>query len=142
MKKRRMIVLMVVTLLAGQADAFPAGAFGKLFKGGAATKESAEAGRAAKAADGVKGSEPLTAGDVYVSLPAVNQAAKQFQEKCASDEGLRATDKRPDSACGASDGRSLYIGNKLPGPSSSYLLEAITKPRPSPFRVEIDRENR
>ena len=57
MSKRRLIALMVVALLAGQADASPAEAvgyfFGKLFKGRAATKDAADAGRAAKAADGV-----------------------------------------------------------------------------------------
>ena len=115
MSKRRLIALMVVALLAGQADASPAEAigyfFGKLFKGRAATKDAADAGRAAKAADGVKGSDPLTVGDVYGRLPAVGQAAKQFRERCASDESLRAADKPPDSACRASEGRSLYIDN-------------------------------
>ena len=124
-KNGRMTVLIAATFLAGHAHASPVEAvgkfFGKLFKGSAAYKESAEAGRAAKAADGVTGSDSLTALDVYVVAPAAIKAASQAassaaklfrDERCSSDECQRTTDLR--TTCRASDGRILNNVNQFP----------------------------
>jgi TPR repeat protein len=190
---KRLNTLVMAALLSGQAQALPVEAigsfFGKLFKGGAAAKEAAIAGRAAEGA-GAKGLEHLAASDTAKVGPALQAfeskpdmasdvmamsrrdaeaykafrasaekgdatamlkmsemtasgkiidlgepwrgywlfqsarlgsqaAAQKSRDECSAKEGRRATDKWFDLACASSDGRSLFIGDKLPG--TSYM---------------------
>lgn len=47
-------------------------------------------------------------------------AARKSHDECSSGERRRAGDRWFDSACGSADGRSLYVGDKMPGAYSPY----------------------
>lgn len=56
-----------------------------------------------------------------------SQVDRRLRDECLSGEGRRATDRWFDLACGAADGRSLYIGDKLPGAYSPYRPDYLMK---------------
>ena len=200
---KRLITLLIAALLSGQVQALPVEAigtfFGKLFKGGAAAKEAAIAGRAAEGA-GAKGLEHLAASDAVRAGPAIQAvelkpnmaaevtakshrdseaykamrasaekgdasamlkmsemtasgkisdpgepwrgywmfqsarlgsqaAARKSRDECSAGETRRTTDRWFDSACASSDGRSLYVGDKLQGPVyPPYWSDFLMKP--------------
>ncbi|MFZ4703418.1 MAG: hypothetical protein ACOYMG_25535 [Candidatus Methylumidiphilus sp.] len=204
---KRLNILVMAAFLSGQAQAFPVEAiasfFGKLFKGGAAAKEAAIAGRAAEGA-GAKGLEHLAASDAlkagsalqaveskpdmaaevmaksrrdveaYKTLRASAEkgdasamlkmsemtasgkitdpgepwrgywmfqsarlgsqaAARKSRDECSAEETRRATERWFDSACASSDGRRLYIGDKLQGAVyPPYRTDFLTKPEGQP----------
>lgn len=55
-------------------------------------------------------------------------AAKKTREECSSGESRRVSDKWFDSACGSADGRSLYVGDRMPGGYSQYRPEFLGNP--------------
>lgn len=55
----------------------------------------------------------------------IQAAVRKSRDECSAGEGRRATDRWFDSACGSSDGRSLYIGDKLPGANSQYRSDFL-----------------
>lgn len=55
-------------------------------------------------------------------------AARKTRDECSSGEGRRATDRWFDSACGSADGRSLYIGDRMPGAYAPYRPEFLANP--------------
>lgn len=55
-------------------------------------------------------------------------AVRKSRDDCSAGEGRRATDRWFDSACGSTDGRSFYIGDKLPGAYSPYRPDFQMKP--------------
>ena len=205
---KRLSILVMAALLSVQAQALPVEAigsfFGKLFKGGAAAKEAAIAGRAAEGAAGAKGLEHLAASDTLRGGPALQAveskpdmaaevmakshrdvdtykalrtlaekgdasamlkmsemtasgkisdpgepwrgywlfqsarlgsqaAARKSHDECSAGETRRATERWFDSACASSDGRSLYIGDKLQGAvHPPYRTDFLTKPAGQP----------
>jgi hypothetical protein len=59
-------------------------------------------------------------------------AARKSRDECSYGESRRETDRWFDSACGSADGRSLYIGDVLPGVYSPYRAGFGTNPFAQP----------
>lgn len=74
--------------------------------------------------------EPWRGYWLFQSARLGSQAAVQkSRDECSAKEGRRATDKWFDLACASSDGRSLFIGDKLPGASyTPFGTGSLVKP--------------
>jgi len=73
--------------------------------------------------------EPWRGYWLFQSARIGSQAAiRKANEECARGDVRRMTDKWFDSACGSTDGRTLYVSNALPATYSPYRTDLLMKP--------------